>query len=84
MRPLCIISGLLLLLTGFQSCKEPVIQAGFEDQDQMTIYNYLADNEDRFSSFLKILEAAHIDKTLSAYNPYGTGYTLFLPDNNDI
>lgn len=84
MRQLCILSGFLLLLAGFQSCRHPVLEAGFEDQEQMTIYDYLVTNEEDYSGFLKILEAGHIDKTLSAYNPYGVGYTLFLPNNEAI
>jgi uncharacterized surface protein with fasciclin (FAS1) repeats len=84
MRQICVISALLFLATGFQSCKHQVIEAGFEDQEKMTIYDYMVENEDKYSSFLRILEVAGIDKTLSAYNPYATGYTLFLPGNDAI
>ena len=50
----------------------------------MTIYDYIAENDSIYSSFMKILKAGGIDKTLSAYNPDGIGYTLFLPDNNAV
>jgi uncharacterized surface protein with fasciclin (FAS1) repeats len=74
-----ILSGLTLW-----TCKQPLIEAGFKDMLSMTIYDYLVENKDDFSSFLSILEKAGIDKTLSAYNPNGTDYTLFLPDNAAI
>lgn len=64
-----------------QSCKEPERIAGFEDAEDLSIYNYLKDSTEAFSSFLSIIEVGGIDKTLSAYNPYGSDYTLFLPDN---
>ena len=60
------------------------MEANFEDQEQMTIYDYIAANPDQYSDFMKILEKGGIDKTLSAYNPHGVGYTLFLPDNDAI
>ncbi len=84
MRRIYIISSLLILVAGFYSCEEKVLESGFEDQEQMTIYDYIVENEDRYSSFMRILETGEINKTLSAYNPYGTGYTLFLPDNEAI
>jgi uncharacterized surface protein with fasciclin (FAS1) repeats len=56
---------------------------GFKDMINVTIYDYLIER-DSFSYFLQILEKAGIDKTISAYNPRGLGYTLFLPDNDAI
>jgi len=73
-----------IILIGNYSCKEEAVEAGFEDQIDMTIYDYIVENEAEFSSFLSILERGEIDKTLSAYNPNGIGYTLFLPDNPAI
>lgn len=68
----------------FNSCKEPERIAGFEDAEQFSIYDFLNENKEQFSDFIRILESGGIDKTLSAYNPNGTGYTLFLPDNDAI
>ena len=79
-----IIMILILLTGGLFSCEEKEIEASFEDMKQMTIYDYIVENETDYSSFLKILEEAGIDKTLSAYNPDNNGYTLFLPDNQSI
>lgn len=63
---------------------EQEYEAGFKDQEQMTIYDYIVENEENYSSFLNILKNSGIDKTLSAYNPDGNGYTLFLPGNEAI
>ncbi len=74
----------MIFLTGFHACNDPVLEAGFEDLLDLTIYDYIIENEEEYSSFLAILEEGEIDKTLSAYNPDGVGYTLFLPDNDAI
>ena len=79
---LVIISLVIALFTGY-SCNDNPVAPNFEDQEQMTIYDYIAANAE-YSDFMKILEKGGIDKTLSAYNPLGIGYTLFLPDNAAI
>lgn len=73
-----------LIFIAFISCEEQNIEAGFEEMKQMTIYDYLIENKDSFSSFLEMLEVAGFDKTLSAYNPENEGYTLFLPNNQSV
>lgn len=84
MKIYAVILSLLVVVLILPSCQKKEVTAEFEDMDQLTIYNYIVNNKDSYSSFLKILETAGIDKTLSAYNPNGDGYTLFLPDNNAI
>jgi uncharacterized surface protein with fasciclin (FAS1) repeats len=74
------IPGIIL----WQACEDPVREAGFEDVEVFSIYDYIVENEEQFSLFLDILEKGGMDVTLSAYNPEGNGYTLFLPDNNAI
>jgi len=74
----------IFLVGGLFSCSKPEITANFEDQDKLSIYDYLVVNSDKYSSFLRIMDAGKISLTLSAYNPNGTGYTLFLPDNETI
>jgi uncharacterized surface protein with fasciclin (FAS1) repeats len=74
----------LLLVTILFSCKRDPVEANFEDVEKFTIYDYLMENKEKYSSFISILERGNLDKTLSAYNPDGTDYTLFLPDNNAI
>lgn len=75
-----------ILAVAFNACKEPDRAADFEDAEKYTIYDYIAadENKDKYSDFLKILEAGDLARTLSAYNPDGTGYTLFLPSNEAI
>lgn len=75
---------LLVLIAGTQSCDPDVVEAGFEDLIGKSIYTYIVENDSSYSSFLSILEGGGIDLTLSAYNPDGLGYTLFLPDNAAI
>jgi uncharacterized surface protein with fasciclin (FAS1) repeats len=57
------------------------ITVDFEDADDQTIFSYLNEHETEYSSFISILKAGGLDQTLSAYNPSGTGYTLFVPNN---
>jgi len=84
MRKIIIICGLCAVILGNFSC-DPLLPpvAGFEDIEETSIYQYMVEN-DTFSLFLQILEKGGIAKTLSAYNPDGQGYTLFLPDNAAI
>ncbi|WP_372949065.1 fasciclin domain-containing protein [Mariniphaga sp.] len=74
----------LLLVVVFYSCERTPIEANFEDVEKFSIYDYLMENKEQFSSFISILEKGNLDKTLSAYNPDGTNYTLFLPDNQAV
>jgi len=89
MKRITILFSLVFLLTTLYSCKKnAVVEAGFKDQFPFSIYDYLVSHEADYSSFLQILQAGGLDKTLSAYNPGGiTGgvkYTLFLPDNKAV
>jgi len=68
----------------FQACDESVPDAGFKDMERQTIFDYITDNDSIYSKFGQILVAGGIDKTMSAYNPNGNDYTLFLPTNAAI
>lgn len=83
MRKLFIIFSLFTVIIVNYSCQpDATFDPGFEDMNQMSILDFIVDSTDNnCSSFLEILKAAELDKTLSAYNPDGEGYTLFLPDN---
>ncbi|HKK63018.1 MAG TPA: fasciclin domain-containing protein, partial [Bacteroidales bacterium] len=73
----------VVLLT--QSCdKGDSVVAEFEDMERQTIYDYIIENPNEYSKFLKILQAGDLDKTVSAYNPDGNNYTMFLPHNEAI
>jgi len=76
-----IVFGMTLVLG---ACEEPDRHVQFEDAQQYSIYTYLMEHQDIFSSFIAILEQGGLDKTLSAYNPDGPNYTLFLPDNEAL
>ncbi|WP_072999411.1 fasciclin domain-containing protein [Mariniphaga anaerophila] len=75
---------ILVIAAGTFSCNDPDLEASFEDLEKLTIYDYLMENEEDFSSFISILEKGGVLKTLSAYNPNGIGYTLFAPNNDAI
>lgn len=89
MKKNSIILSLLVVLSMQYSCKKTsVVEAGFKEMQKFTIYDYLVDHKEDYSSFLEILQAGGLDKTLSAYNPGGktggVGYTLFVPDNKAV
>lgn len=84
MKKLAILISITVILAGVTSCTKKEYDPGFEDMEQMTIYDYLVENDSLYSDFLKILKAGQIDKTLSAYNPENNGYTLFLPTNQAV
>lgn len=84
MKKLAVLLITSLVIIGFPGCEEKIYKADFEDVEQRTIYDYVVANDSLYSSFLKILKAGGIDKTLSAYNPDRVGYTLFLPSNKAI
>lgn len=88
MKRITIIFSLFVVLSMQYSCKKTEnLQAGFKDMIPYTIYDYLVENKENYSSFLQILQTGGLDKTLSAYNPNskdGTTYTLFIPDNKAV
>jgi uncharacterized surface protein with fasciclin (FAS1) repeats len=85
MKRISILFSLLVVLSIQYSCKQAsILDAGFKDMQKLTIYDYLVQNETDYSSFLQILKAGGLDKTLSFYNPNGIDYTLFVPDNKAI
>jgi uncharacterized surface protein with fasciclin (FAS1) repeats len=57
----------------------------FKDVVKFTITDWVqADSLQKFSKFMKLMEVGKLDKTLSAYNPNGNNYTLFLPTDQAI
>src|SRR6056297_2538656 len=77
-----IFSILLALLIGACTQDEGP-QPEFKDLINVTIYDYIKEDS-RFSDFFTILQNSKMEKTLSAFNPQGNGYTLFLPDNDAL
>lgn len=75
---------LIIIAIGF-SCEEKINEEiSFNDTFDLSIFDYLMEHEEDFSSFISILKKGEIDKTLTALNPHGDGYTLFAPDNDAI
>ena len=66
------------------SCETTESEVSFNDTFDSNILDYLMENEEEFSIFISLLEKGNLDKTLTALNPHGNGYTLFAPDNNAI
>lgn len=84
MKKIHIILATFVTLFACYSCNEDVPEAGFKDMERQTIYDYIVENDSLYSKFLQILEKGELDKTVSAYNPNGNDYTLFLPTNEAI
>ncbi len=81
---LFIFSICAVVVVGFIACEEKKIDIHFKDIEENSIYDYIVENQETYSKFLRILEVGGLDKTLSAYNPDGNGYTLFLPSDAAI
>lgn len=46
-----------------------------------SISEFIENKPDTFSTFWDALVVGELDQTLTAFNPHGNGYTLFLPTN---
>jgi uncharacterized surface protein with fasciclin (FAS1) repeats len=57
------------------------IQAGFFDEDVISITKYVNDSSNAFTKFSQVLKAVHMEDALSSYNPAGSNFTLFLPSD---
>ena len=81
MKQIVYILSLIIVVIGYSCVKDEPINPGFKGVIDYTAYDYIIENQEDFSSFIQILKKGGIDKTLSAYNPEGLGYTVFLPNN---
>jgi uncharacterized surface protein with fasciclin (FAS1) repeats len=75
------IFSLFAIILSICGCEDPVVEANFEDMESMSIYDFIVENDSLYGTFLDIMNAGEIAKTMSAYNPYAEGYTMFLPDS---
>ena len=66
------------------SCKKEYNDKPFYETNNESIIEYIRENADTFSLFLTLIEESELESTLAAYNPFGNGYTLFLPSNRAI
>ena len=75
---------LTILSMVFTSCKEDPHASNWFDEETLTICQYLDNNKEEYSKSYRLLEESKILNTLCGYNPYGDGYTLFLPNNDAL
>jgi len=69
--------GLLMLA----SCFPEMADTGFIDEEEYSISEFLDQNQDQFSRFRELVIVTQKHSTLNAYNPWGDGFTLFLPED---
>ncbi len=75
--------SVVMILTAMPSCQtEPDSQ--WNGEGGFTICQYLDLNQTEYSKFYSLLAEGKLNTTLCGYNPYGDGYTLFLPTNDAI
>lgn len=70
---------LLVMVLGWGGCENERLYEPFYPEDFYTITDYLEANSDSIGSYYALLQSLGLDRALSAYNPYGNNYTLFLP-----
>lgn len=66
------------------SCESDPHESNFLDDGNLTISQYLEKNQEEYSKFFRLLTEGKMLGALYAYNPYGEGYTLFLPTDKAI
>ena len=66
----------------FSHCEEELPIVSFYDEEDESIMEYLSLHEEEYSNFIQILEESKLDRTMTAQNPHGSKYTLFLPGND--
>ena len=71
---------ILLLMLSALSCREEISEFEIEN-DLGTILEYIYEEEDRYGNFIRLIESTQLVHTLDAYNPFNTGYTLFIPSD---
>ncbi len=49
-----------------------------------SITEFIVNKADTFARFRDLMKTGNLDKTLTAFNPHGDNYTLFLPTNEAI
>lgn len=67
-----------------RSCESDPHGSHLYNEDNLTICTYLRSNPKEYSKFTRLLDEGEMLTTLCGYNPYGEGYTLFLPTNEAI
>ncbi len=71
------LGGLMMMV----SCEESTPDRSFYEDEIVTITDYLKNHKETYSYFWQILEVAELRIPLTAYNPFGDRFTLFLPSD---
>lgn len=69
----------LLLASGIYSCSPDYKNQIFFDEELVSIAEYIGNNKETYSRFYAVMTEGSLFDPLSSYNPFGTGFTLFLP-----
>jgi uncharacterized surface protein with fasciclin (FAS1) repeats len=77
------IAGIIMFLA-LSSCKIGSSGSHWSGEETFTICQYLELHQEEYSKFRRLLAEGKMQTTLCGYNPYGEGYTLFLPTNEAI
>ena len=73
---------LLILVMCFSiSCEKNVDTTGFFTPEMFSIATFLEENSEEYSMYYQLMQHTNLYYTLNAYNPHGSGYTLFLPSD---
>lgn len=80
--------NIFLLFSFFISCENeltinPFYEGIYEGRNE-SISEYITAKEDTFSMFRDLMNTGSVYWTLTAYNPHGSNYTVFLPTNDAI
>ena len=74
----------LILIAVTLSCEPGENEVPVFNNDVLTIGEYIKANKEQYSKSHQLLIEGEMLITLCGYNPYGDGYTLFLPTNEAI
>jgi len=78
MARILIIAFLIPLIISCRS-NEPEI---FYEEGLVEIADYIIENKETYSRFYDIMITGELSEPLNAYNPFGNGFTLFLPTDD--
>lgn len=71
----------IILLTVISCQKEPD-DPEFVEEEMISIAGFLEKNKENYSKFYRLATEADMMIPLSAFNPFGDGFTLFLPTDD--
>jgi uncharacterized surface protein with fasciclin (FAS1) repeats len=74
----------IILFSVVKSCETERPAVSWFENEYFTIGEYLNQNQQEYSKSYRLLTEGRMLGTLGGYNPYGEGYTLFLPTDEAI